>query len=48
MGEVVDTHGGGGDDIGVPSAISDFNVVKAVLFLSVLAEDVAGSGGGWG
>ena len=41
MGEWVGTHGGGGDDIGVPSAIGDFNVVKAVLLLSVLAKDVA-------
>ena len=47
MGELVDTHGGGGNDIGVPSAVSDFDVVKSVLLLSVLAKDVAKDVGEW-
>lgn len=40
-GEPEGTHGGGGDDVGVPCAVGDLDVVVAVLLLALLAKDMA-------
>ena len=44
MSEMRGAYGGGGDDVGVPCAIGDLDVVEPILLLALLAKDMAARG----
>ena len=41
MSEMRGAYGGGGDDVGVPCAVGDLDVVETILLLALLAKDMA-------
>ena len=44
MSEMRGAYGGGGDNVGVPRAVGDLDVVEPILLLALLAKDMAARG----